>query len=197
MARSLPEIPARGLAALGFELPALAEIRIALTGGRGNAKFHVPLPDPGLRRFHHEACRYSKPADQASTYGLLEVFDRICKKCPIVLPGAADALWRAVAFAAGRREILDRAQAYREPRTWLRYARNAARHDLGDDEQVEQWLRQARTDAALAADSLHRPPPRHPVHRAGGRTRSDHPGDPRGPAGPLRRAAGRPGQHRR
>ncbi|MBK3588231.1 hypothetical protein JHN49_32765, partial [Streptomyces sp. MBT57] len=113
----------------------------------------MPLPDPGLRRFHHEACRYSKPADQASTYGLLEVFDRICKKCPIVLPGAADALWRAVAFAAGRREILDRAQADREPRTWLRYARNAARHDPGDDEQVEQWLRQARTDAALAADA--------------------------------------------
>lgn len=153
MARSLPEIPARGLAGLGVALPALAEIRIALTGGRGTAKFHVPRPDPGLRRYHHEACRYSKPADQASTFGLLDVFDRICKKCPIILPGAADALWQAAAFAAIRREALDRAEADREPQTWLGYARNAARHDPGDDEQVEQWLRQARTDAALAADA--------------------------------------------
>ncbi|MFJ1662485.1 hypothetical protein [Streptomyces anthocyanicus] len=153
MARSFPEIPARGLAGLGVELPGLAGIRIALTGGRGTAKFHVPPPDPGLRHFHHDACRYSKPADQASTYGLLEVFERICKKCPIVLPAAADALWRAVAFAAGRREVLDRAEAEREPRTWLGYARAAAQHDPGDDELVDQWLRQARADTALAKDA--------------------------------------------
>ncbi|WP_317447666.1 hypothetical protein [Streptomyces collinus] len=43
--------------------------------------------------------------------------------------------------------------ADREPRTWLGYARNATRHEPGDDEQVEQWLEQARADAALAGDA--------------------------------------------
>ncbi|MFE3166647.1 hypothetical protein [Streptomyces sp. NPDC059224] len=98
-------------------------------------------------------CQYSKPADQAATYALLEVFGRVCKKCAIVLPTAPDALWRAAAFAAHRREVLDRALADHKPRTWLGHARNAARHDPGDDEQVEQWPQQARTDAALADDA--------------------------------------------
>jgi hypothetical protein len=69
------------------------------------------------------------------------------------LPPGPDALWRATAFAVSRRDGLDRALADRDPRTWLGYARNAARHDPGDDEQVEQWLEQARRDAALAADA--------------------------------------------
>ncbi|MCZ1011927.1 hypothetical protein O1L68_40165 [Streptomyces lydicus] len=153
MNRSVPEISARGFAGLGVVLPALAEIRIALTGGRGTAKFHVPPPDPGLRRYHPGTCQHSKPADQAATYALLEVFGRVCKKCAVVLPSAPDALWRAAAFAARRREVLDRAEADREPRTWLGYARNAARHEPGDDEQVAQWLQQARTDAALVDDA--------------------------------------------
>lgn len=153
MDRSLPEIPPRGLAGLDIVLPALAEIRIALTGGRGNAKFHVPPPDPGLRRYHPGPCQHSKPAAQAATYALLEVFGRVCKKCAIILPSAPDALWRAAAFAARRREALDRAEADREPRTWLGYARNAARHEPGDDEQIGQWLQQAHTDAALAEDA--------------------------------------------
>ncbi|MGW1616150.1 hypothetical protein ACWCQZ_43210 [Streptomyces sp. NPDC002285] len=153
MDRSLPKISPRGFAGLGIVLPALAKIRIALTGGRGTSKFHVPPPDPGLRRYHHGTCQYSKPADQAAAYPLLEMFDRVCKKCAIVLPPAPDALWRAAAFAAQRRDVLDRALADREPRTWLGYARNAARHDPADDEQVEQWLEQSRTDAALADDA--------------------------------------------
>ncbi|ROP55967.1 hypothetical protein [Streptomyces sp. PanSC9] len=40
-------------------LPSLAEVRIALTGGRGNAKFHVPTSD---LRCYSGACRHSKPA---------------------------------------------------------------------------------------------------------------------------------------
>ena len=153
MDRSLPEISPRGLAGLDIVLPALAEIRIALTGGRGTAKFHVPPPDPGLRRYHPGTCQHSKPGAEAATYALLDVFGRVCKRCLIVLPSAPDALWRAVAFAARRRVVLDGAEADREPRTWLGYARDSARHEPGDDEQVEQWLRQARTDAALADDA--------------------------------------------
>ncbi|MEU5476674.1 hypothetical protein [Streptomyces mirabilis] len=151
MDRSFPEISPRGFAGLCITLPALTEIRIALTGGRGTAKFHVPPSD--LRRYRHGACQYSKPAAEAATYPLFEVFDRVCKKCAVILPLAPDALWRAAAFAARRRKLLDRAVADREPRTWLGYARNAARHDPGDDEQFEQWLEQARCDAALAGDA--------------------------------------------
>ncbi|MFI6688425.1 hypothetical protein [Streptomyces sp. NPDC050485] len=103
MDRSFPEISPRGFAGLGITLPALAEIRIALTGGRDTAKFHVPPSD--LRRYHHGTCQYSKPADQAATYPLLEAFGRVCKKCAIVLPPAPDALWRAAAFAARRRDV--------------------------------------------------------------------------------------------
>ncbi|WP_435598374.1 hypothetical protein [Streptomyces anulatus] len=44
MTRSLPEISARGLAGLVVALPALANARIAVTGGRGTAKPHVPPP---------------------------------------------------------------------------------------------------------------------------------------------------------
>ncbi|MFE9499054.1 hypothetical protein [Streptomyces collinus] len=51
------------------------------------------------------------------------------------------------------RHLLNRDMADREPRTWLGYARNAARHEPGDDEQVEQWLQQARADTALAGDA--------------------------------------------
>ncbi|MFD5516376.1 hypothetical protein [Streptomyces sp. NPDC127066] len=151
MDRSFPKISPRGFAGLGITLPALNEIRIALTGGRGTAKFHVPPSD--LRRYHHGTCQHSKPAAQASTYPLFEVFDRVCRKCAIILPPAPDALWRATAFAAHRRDLLDQAVADREPRTWLGYARNAARHDPGDDEQFEQWLEQARGDAALTGDA--------------------------------------------
>ncbi|MCQ8774813.1 hypothetical protein [Streptomyces telluris] len=113
----------------------------------------VPRAAPDLRRYHHGACQYSKPADQAATYPLFEVFERVCKKCAIILPPGPDALWRATAFAAERRNGLDRALADHEPRTWLGYARHAARHDPGDDEQTEAWLKQARRDAALAADT--------------------------------------------
>ena len=151
MTRSFPEISARGLARLGIALPALAEVRIALTGGRGTAKFHVPPSE--LRRYDYGACQYSKPAAEAATYPLIEVFERVCKKCVIVLPAAPDALWRAAALAANRRDVLDRALADSEPRTWLGYARNAARHDPGDDEQIEQWLDKARADGALAVDA--------------------------------------------
>ncbi|MFF8595247.1 hypothetical protein ACF061_28165 [Streptomyces sp. NPDC015220] len=121
MARSLPEISPRGWKSLNIVLPSLAEVRIALTGGRGNAKFHVPPSD--LRRYNG-ACRHSKSA----TYPLLEVFDRVCKKCDTILPTASDALWRTAAFVAHRRDLLNRDMADREPRTWLGYARNAARH---------------------------------------------------------------------
>jgi hypothetical protein len=41
VARSFPELSPRGLKNLGIVLPSLAEVRIALTGGRGNAKFHA------------------------------------------------------------------------------------------------------------------------------------------------------------
>ncbi|MFF8786741.1 hypothetical protein [Streptomyces sp. NPDC015125] len=151
MGGTFPGISRRGLAGLGVALPALAQIRIALTGGRGTAKFHVPPSD--LRRYHHGACQHSKPADDAATYPLFEVFDRVCKKCTIVLPPTLDALWRAAAFAAHRRDVLDRTMTDREPRTWLGYARNAARHEPGDDMQVTQWLEHARADATLADDA--------------------------------------------
>ncbi|MFJ4679081.1 hypothetical protein [Kitasatospora sp. NPDC088783] len=151
MERSLPEISPRGFANLDIALPALAEIRIALIGGRGNAKFHVPPSD--LSRYHHGACRHSKPADQAATHRLFEVFERVCKNCAIVLPSGPDALWRASALAARRRERLDQALADRAPRTWLGYARAAARHDPADDEQLELLLELARRDAALTADA--------------------------------------------
>lgn len=41
MARSFPEIAPHGLKSLGMVLPSLAEVRIALTGGPGNAKVHA------------------------------------------------------------------------------------------------------------------------------------------------------------
>jgi hypothetical protein len=74
------------------------------------------------------------------------VFGWVCKKCAVVLPSAPDALWRAVAFAARRREVLNRAEADRELRTWLGYITTPPAH-------VEQRLRQARTDAGPAADA--------------------------------------------
>ncbi|MEU4111053.1 hypothetical protein [Streptomyces sp. NPDC027717] len=150
MRRAFPEISGRGLAALGTELPALAAIRVALTGGR-SGKFHVPHPD--LRRFSSDACRFAKPAAEASTHPLVEVFAQICKKCDIVLPKAPDALWRAAAFAAQRQDQLDRCRTDREPQTWLGYARHAARWAPGDEEQFRRWLDTARTDSTLAADA--------------------------------------------
>ena len=148
---SFPGISPSGLCGLGIELPALAEVRIALTGGRGGGKFHVPHSD--LRRYPSGGCRYAKPASEASTYQLFEVFDQVCKKCMIVLPDAPDALWRAAAFAAHRRDVVERALADREPRTWLGYARHAARHQPGDDEQFGHWLEAARADEDLAGDA--------------------------------------------
>lgn len=41
---------------------------------------------------------------------------------------------------------LARDQSDPAPRTWLAYARDAAPQEPGDDEQVEQWLRQARAE---------------------------------------------------
>lgn len=150
MERSFPAIPARGFTALGIELPALAEIPVALTGGR-SGKFHVPHSD--LRHFAFSRCRFAKPASEAATHPLIEVFDQICKKCDILLPKAPDALWRAAAFAAHRQELLDHAHADREPATWLGYARHTARRAPGDDEQYQRWLTNARTDPNLCADS--------------------------------------------
>ncbi|MFD6967213.1 hypothetical protein [Streptomyces sp. NPDC059949] len=150
MRRAFPELSGRGLAALAIELPALAEIRVALTGGRGG-KFHVPHSD--LRRYSSERCRFAKPAAEAATHRLAEVFEQICKKCDIVLPKAPDALWQAAAFAARRQDQLDRARADRDPQTWLGYARHAARWAPGDNEQFRRWLDTARTDSALTADA--------------------------------------------
>ncbi|WP_424892220.1 hypothetical protein [Streptomyces sp. XH2] len=150
MAQPLPAISVQGLAALGVQLPALAAIRIALTGG-GGGKYHVPHPD--LRRYSYGGCRYARPATDAATYPLFEVFDEICKKCSISLPGAPDALWRAAAFASGRAMALQRARADRAVRTWLGYARYAAQEQPGDEEQFTAWLKQARADRKLAKDA--------------------------------------------
>ncbi|MFJ5851084.1 hypothetical protein [Streptomyces sp. NPDC092903] len=150
MRQAFPEMSGRGLAALAIELPALAAIRVALTGGRGG-KFHVPHSD--LRRYSSGRCRFAKPAAEATTHPLAEVFEQICKKCDIVLPKAPDALWQAAAFAARRQDQLDRARADRDPQTWLGYARHAARWAPGDNEQFRRWLDTARTDSALTADA--------------------------------------------
>ncbi|WP_331725878.1 hypothetical protein [Streptomyces sp. NBC_00470] len=150
MAQPLPPIPARGFAALGVQLPALAKIRVALTGGRGT-KFHVPPSD--LRPYSFGGCRYARPAADAATYPLVEVFGEICKKCAVSLPRAPDALWRATAFVCERAEALQRARADRAARTWLGYARYAAQQQPGDEEQFDAWLKRARTDRKLARDA--------------------------------------------
>ncbi|MGW3930384.1 hypothetical protein ACWECC_20115 [Streptomyces microflavus] len=150
MTRSLPAISAQGFAALGVQLPALAAVRVALTGGRGG-KYHVPPSD--LRRYSYGGCRHARPAADAATYPLFEVFGEICKKCSVTLPGPPDALWRATAFATGRAAALQRARADRAARTWLGYARYAAQQQPGDEEQFEAWLKQARTDRKLAKDA--------------------------------------------
>lgn len=150
MTRSLPAISAQGFAALGVELPALAAIRVALTGG-GSGKYHVPHSD--LRRYSYDGCRYARPAADAATYPLFEVFGEVCKKCSVTLPGAPDALWRAVAFTADRAVALQRAGGDRAARTWLGYARYTAQQQPGDEEQFDAWLKQARTDRKLAKDA--------------------------------------------
>ncbi|MGW0411914.1 hypothetical protein ACWDZX_11555 [Streptomyces collinus] len=48
------------------------------------------MPPSDLRR-SHGACRHSKPAAGATTYPPLEVFDRVGKKCDIILPARPDA----------------------------------------------------------------------------------------------------------
>ncbi|GLF98181.1 hypothetical protein [Streptomyces yaizuensis] len=149
MTDSLPSLDTSGLTTLGIALPALAAIRVALTGGRG-AKFHVPVSD--LRRGYGD-CRYAKPSTDAATFALLEVFGDVCKKCAIVLPDPADALWRAAAFATRRAAALERARNDTAVRTWLGYARLTARHQTGDDEQFAAWLTRARTDRKLARDA--------------------------------------------
>jgi hypothetical protein len=99
VAQSLPAISAQGLEILGVELPALATVRVALTGG-GGGKYHVPHSD--LRRYSYGGCRHARPAADAATYPLFEVFGEICKNCSVSLPDAPDALWRAAAFTADR-----------------------------------------------------------------------------------------------
>ncbi|MEU5193652.1 Tat pathway signal protein [Streptomyces scabiei] len=94
MTQSLPAISAQGLELLSMELPALAAIRVALTGGSGG-KYHVPHSD--LRRHSSGVCRYARPAADAATYPLLEVFGEICKKCVVSLPAAPDAAAQALA----------------------------------------------------------------------------------------------------
>ncbi|MEW2493745.1 hypothetical protein AB0942_09380 [Streptomyces nodosus] len=150
MTGSLPVIPAQGFAALGVQLPGLAAIRIALTGG-GGGKYHVPPSD--LRRYSYGGCRYARPAADAATYPLSEVFGEICKKCSVTLPDAPDALWRAAAFAAEKALLLQRARADRAARTWLGYARYAAQQQPGDEERFEAWLKAARADRKLAKDA--------------------------------------------
>jgi hypothetical protein len=132
------------------KLPALAAIRVALTGGSGG-KYHVPHSD--LRRYPSGGCRYARPAADAATYPLLEVFGEICKKCAVWLPDAPDALWRAAAFTAGRAVELQRARADRTVRTWLGYARYAAQQQPGQEEQFAAWLKRARTDRKLSKDA--------------------------------------------
>lgn len=150
MAQSLPPISAQALELLGVELPALAAIRVALTGGSGG-KYHVPHSD--LRRYSSDGCRYAGPAADAATYPLLEVFGEICKKCSVSLPDAPDALWRATAFTAGRAVALQHARADRAVRTWLSYARYAAQQQPDQEKQFAAWLKQARTDRKLAKDA--------------------------------------------
>ncbi|MFF1680764.1 hypothetical protein ACFVYG_32590 [Streptomyces sp. NPDC058256] len=150
MAQSLPAISAQGLEILGVELPALAAIRVALTGGSGG-KYHVPHSD--LRRYSFGGCRYALPAADAATYPLLDVFGGICKKCSVSLPDAPDAMWRAAAFASDRAAALQRARADRAVRTWLGYARYAAQQQPGDEERFDAWLKTARTDRKLAKDA--------------------------------------------
>lgn len=150
MTRSLPAISTQGFAALGVQLPALAAVRVALTGG-GGGKYHVPPSD--LRHYSYGGCRHARPAADAATYPLFEVFGEICKKCSVTLPGPPDSLWRAAAFAAEKAAALQRARTDRAARTWLGYARYAAQQQPGDEEQFEAWLKQARTDRKLAKDA--------------------------------------------
>ncbi|MCX4827034.1 hypothetical protein OG883_46205 [Streptomyces sp. NBC_01142] len=150
MTQSLPAISAQGFAALGVELPALATIRVALTGG-GGGKYHVPPSD--LRRYSYGGCRYARPAADASTYPLFEVFGEICKKCSVTLADAPDALWRAATFTADRAVALQRARSDQAARTWLGYARYAAQQQPGDEEQFDAWLKAARTNRKLAKDA--------------------------------------------
>ncbi|MCX4682056.1 hypothetical protein OG413_43530 [Streptomyces sp. NBC_01433] len=150
MAQSLPAISAKGLEILGVELPALAAIRVALTGG-GGGKYHVPHSD--LRRYSYGGCRYARPAADAATYPLFEVFGEICKKCAVSLPDAPDALWRAAAFTTEQAVALQRARADRTVRTWLGYARYAAQPQPGQEEQFEAWLKRARRDRKLSKDA--------------------------------------------
>ncbi|MFI5689668.1 hypothetical protein [Streptomyces sp. NPDC051636] len=81
-----------GLGAFRVHCPALAAIRVALTGG-GGGRYHVPHSD--LRRYSYGGCRYARPATDAATYPLFEMFGEICKKCSVSLTDAPDALWRA------------------------------------------------------------------------------------------------------
>ncbi|WP_328373664.1 hypothetical protein OG800_50710 (plasmid) [Streptomyces sp. NBC_00445] len=150
MNRSLPSISSQGLDILGVDLPALGAIRVALTGG-GSGKYHVPHSD--LRRYSYGGCQHARPAADAATYPLFDVFGEICKKCSVSLPDAPDALWRAAAFTAGRAVALQRARADRAARTWLGYARYAAQQQPGDEEQFAAWLKVARTDRKLAKDA--------------------------------------------
>ncbi|MEU5241659.1 hypothetical protein ACH4UR_35715 [Streptomyces lydicus] len=150
MSQSLAAISAQGLEILGVELPALAAVRVALTGG-GSGKYHVPHSD--LRRYSYGGCRHARPAADAATYPLLEVFGEICKNCSVSLPDAPNALWRAAAFSADRAMALQRARADRAVRTWLGYARYAAQQQPGQEEQFAVWLKRARTDRKLAKDA--------------------------------------------
>jgi len=148
---SLPALSPNALAALDLTLPALARVRVALTGG-GGAKYHVPPSD--LRRgFHYGTCQYAKPAAGAASFPLLEVFGQVCKKCTIVVPDAAEALWRAAAFVVGHQDTVTRARADKQPHTWLRYARHAAGIAPGDQEQFDRWLDRARADQGLTDDA--------------------------------------------
>ncbi|MGW1002124.1 hypothetical protein ACWDBD_19875 [Streptomyces sp. NPDC001118] len=147
MAR-LPHVGANDLDLLGVAMPALRELKVTLT--RGGSKYHLPRDEKRFRL--GGGCRHQGLPEFAQPFPLMGVIGEICKRCYVTLPDAADVLWRTTALVAAHAAELERVRGAEEMRTWLGYARYAARLAPVEDALVEGELDRAAADASLAGD---------------------------------------------
>ncbi|MFF7098059.1 hypothetical protein ACFY9A_37595 [Streptomyces rubradiris] len=146
----LPGLGTKDLDRLGLSMPALRALKVALTT-RGGSKYHLPRDEKSFRL--GGGCRHRGSAEFATLHHLLEVISDICLRCRVQLPGPADALWRVTALVAGHVAELERVRDADAMKTWLGYARYAARLTSDDEAHIARELERATADPSLATDA--------------------------------------------